>query len=145
MAKIVLGIGTSHSPHLSTAFDQWDLHVDRDHKNRHLHFRGGVYTYEELEKLREGERIAERELGEERWRAKHEACERAIDALGETLADVAPDVVVIVGDDQREMFLDDGMPAIAVFWGATVDRIPRPHGVGHPSIETASRANHALT
>src|SRR5438093_806379 len=115
MAEIVLGIGTSHSPHLSTPFDQWPLHVDRDHKNKHLHFRGQVYTYEELEKAREPEGIAERELGEGRWLAKHEACERAIGALGDTLARVAPDVVVIVGDDQREWFLEDGMPAISVF------------------------------
>ena len=145
MAEIVLGIGTSHSPHLSTPFEQWDLHVERDHANRHLHFRGGVYTYDELAKIREHEGIAARELGEGRWQAKHEACERAIASLGETLAEVAPDVVVIVGDDQREMFLDDGMPAISIFWGATIDRIPRTHGRGHPSIQAAAWANHGLT
>ena len=144
MAEIVLGIGTSHSPHLSTPLEQWNLHVDRDHANRHFHFRGQVYTYEELEKARESEGIAERELGDERWLVKHEACEAAIAELGETLARVSPDVIVIVGDDQREMFLDDGMPAIAVFWGETVDRIPRQHRT-HPSIEAAAWANHGLT
>jgi 3-O-methylgallate 3,4-dioxygenase len=145
MAEIVLGIGTSHSPHLSTAFEQWDLHVDRDHHNRHLHFRGQVYTYDELVEARKDEGIEARELGYARWRVKHEACERAIATLGETLAEVAPDVVVIVGDDQREMFLDDGMPAIAVFWGATVERIPRAPGRGHPSIQAAAWANSGLT
>jgi 3-O-methylgallate 3,4-dioxygenase len=144
MAEIVLGIGTSHSPHLSTPFDQWNLHVERDHANGRLHFRGQVYRYEELEKARAAEGIAERELGEDRWRAKHEACEAAITELGETLARVAPDVIVIVGDDQEEMFLDDGMPAIAVFWGETVDRIPRQRRT-HPSIEAAAWANHGLT
>ena len=142
MAEIVLGIGTSHSPRLSTPFDQWHLHVDRDQKNRHLHFRGNVHTFEELCQLRESERIAERELGEDRWRAKHERCEQAIAELGQTLADADPDVVVIVGDDQREMFLDDGMPAIAVYWGESVDCIPRPSGRSHPSIEAAAWANH---
>ena len=38
--------------------------------------------------MRESERIAERELGEDRWGAKHERCEQAIAELGQTLADL---------------------------------------------------------
>ena len=40
MAKIVLGLGTSHSPMLSTPVEIWDLHADRDQKNQALEFKG---------------------------------------------------------------------------------------------------------
>lgn len=144
MAHIVLGIGTSHSPHLSTPLDLWHLHVQRDEHNNQLHFRGKVYTYEELCRVRQSERIAERELGPERWRAKHEACEHAIATLAGTLAEAAPDAVIIIGDDQEELFLDDGMPAIAVFWGEQVECIPVPEGRLPPSLEPSRWANHGL-
>jgi hypothetical protein len=37
---------------------------------------------------------------------------------------VAPDVVVIIGDDEHEIFLDNNLPATAVFWGETMDDAP---------------------
>ena len=41
--------------------------------------------------------------------------------------ELEPDVLVVVGDDQRELFLDDCMPAISVFWGDKLwDRPPGP-------------------
>jgi len=145
MAHIVLGIGTSHSPHLSVPFDQWHQVFGGDRRNEALHFRGHVYTYEELERARGPEGIAARELGQEHWLEKHVRCEAAIDTLSQTLHDAAPDAVIIVGDDQREMFLDDGMPAISVFWGASVERIPRDYTNASPMIRAAAWANHGLT
>ena len=44
MAKIVLGLGTSHSPMLSTPAEIWHLHADRDQKNRALESSGGEPT-----------------------------------------------------------------------------------------------------
>ena len=142
MAEIVLGIGTSHSPHLSTALKFWPLHAERDRNNPALHFRGQVYTYEQLVKVREAERIGERELGDERWQSKYVRTEQAIAQLADTLAEVDPDAVVIVGDDQEEMFLDDGMPAIAVFWGGQIERIPPAFGELAPSLEAARAGNY---
>jgi len=142
MAQIVLGIGTSHSPHLSTALKFWPLHAERDRNNPDLRFRGVSYNYEQLVKLRESEHIAERELGDDRWRAKHERAERAIEKLADTLAEVNPDVVVIVGDDQEEMFLADGMPAIAVYWGDAIECIPPEFGTLPPSIEASRAGNY---
>lgn len=144
MAEIVLGIGTSHSPHLSTALENWPLHVQRDIHNPELHFRGGVYNYEQLCRLRAGEGIAERELGEDRWRVKHERCERAIELLVKTLLQAAPDVLVIIGDDQEELFLDDGMPAISIFWGDSIQCLPPSVGSLSPSLEAARAGNYGF-
>ena len=40
------------------------------------------------------------------WQAKYEASQRALGQLRETLSEAAPDLVLIVGNDQEEMFLE---------------------------------------
>ena len=49
MACIVLGLGTSHSPQLSTPPDLWPLHGERDKRNRGLlDTHGTPVSFEEL-------------------------------------------------------------------------------------------------
>jgi hypothetical protein len=62
----------------------------------------------------------EKELTPEVWRERHEASQAGIKKLGEIIADVNPDVIVAVGDDQKELFHDDNMPAMLVYWGDTI-------------------------
>jgi hypothetical protein len=138
MAEIVLGIGMSHSPMLSTPVEMWPLHVERDRKNTELHFRGRVYDFAELRQLRAAEQL-ERHLSEKIWRAKQVACQQAIAALAKRLDAITPDVVVIIGDDQQELFHDDNMPSLAIFWGHQIECIPPVGKAVHPSIEVARR------
>jgi len=138
MAKIVLGIATSHSPQLSTPVDQWDLHAERDHNNKNLYFRGKAYTYDELLEVRKSENL-QHEVSEEKWQARFAQWEEHMVAVRQKLLDAKPDVLVVVGDDQRELFLDDGMPTFAVFWGDQVTVIPHEHLL--PSLEPARWAN----
>jgi hypothetical protein len=140
MAEIVLGVAASHSPQLSTPAELWRLHQERDRQNKDLRFRGGVYDYEGLLEVRKGEHLEE-QIDEKIWADKHDRCDRAIDQLAETLASAAPDVVVIIGDDQRELFLDDGMPTLAVYWGQSVECIPKPEEELPPSLRPARWAN----
>ena len=51
MAKIVLGIGTSHGPLLSTPPDMWNLRAKWDRSQLHP-YQGRAYTYEELRTAR---------------------------------------------------------------------------------------------
>ncbi len=137
MAKIVLGLGTSHSPMLSTPTDVWHLHADRDRKNKALEFRGRSYDYEGLKLSRARENL-ERHLSGDIWRSKQESCQQSIMTLGKKLSEVSPDVVIIVGDDQHELFHEDGMPAFAIFWGERIECIP-PDKPVHASIAAARR------
>ncbi|WP_067929416.1 hypothetical protein [Alicyclobacillus shizuokensis] len=139
MAKIVFGVATSHSPQLSTPVEQWNLHVDRDHVNQKLHYRGGVYRYDELYELRRGENLG-REVSEERWQEKYRQWERRMEEVRTQLMAAAPDILVVIGDDQRELFLDDGMPTFSVFWGDHVQCIPAK--LPHESLEPARWANY---
>ncbi|MHB8619308.1 MAG: DODA-type extradiol aromatic ring-opening family dioxygenase, partial [Chloroflexota bacterium] len=137
MADIILGLGTSHSPHLSTPLEKWDLHVARDHANQRLLFRGQSYSFDDLVRLRRAEKI-DQELTETRWRAKHEACERGIGLVADTLAEVSPDILVIIGDDQHELFAEDNLPALAVFWGEQIQSLP-PLAEGMEPSRAAAR------
>jgi hypothetical protein len=100
--------------------EEWKLREDSDRRNTDLWFRGNRYNFEELEELRGGDHFA-REITDEKRRTRHEACQAGIAHLAETLERVAPDVCVIIGDDQHESFSDENMPAFSVYWGQTVD------------------------
>ena len=120
MAKIVLGFGSSHGPLLSTPPERWDLRAADDRKNPSHPFRGRVYTFPELVELRRNEKDFHKEMSIEVRRSRHERNQRALDRLAQKLADIDPDIVVVVGDDQHEWFLDDLQPSFTVYCGDQV-------------------------
>lgn len=122
MAKIVLGIGTSHGPMLSTAPEQWDARVPADRKNTHP-YRGVTYSFDDLVRLRSDERISD-QIGVANWRSRHQRCHAALATLAKRFADARIDVAIIVGNDQNEIFQTDLMPAIYVFAGEAVFNEP---------------------
>lgn len=123
MAEIILGIGTSHSPVLSTKdHTEWSVYAQGDYRHRELVHpdTGRSVTYEELEALAPAA-VRERPLTEETFKQQYDACQRAIGELARTVQAAKPDVTVIISDDQDEMFFEDNMPAFAIYWG---DRFP---------------------
>jgi 3-O-methylgallate 3,4-dioxygenase len=115
MAKIVYGFGSSHGPLLSTPPEQWDLRAADDRKNPQHPFRGKVYTFPELVERRRGEKDFENEMSLATRQERHARNQRAMDRLAQKIADVDPDVVVVVGDDQHEWFFDDIQPSFTVY------------------------------
>src|SRR5215208_3436136 len=133
MANVVLGIGTSHGPLLSTPPEEWGQRAEADRRNPRLMFRGQPFRFDDLAQARTAERFAELIAPAEMAR-RHAACQQALATLAETFARVAPDVAVIIGDDQEELFFDDNMPALSVHWGETIDHAPLTEecNVGRP-------------
>jgi hypothetical protein len=122
MAKILLGMGSSHGPMLSTPPDMWHLRAEADHRNPKHYFRGEVYDYQKLLAARQpgfADKITPREK-----QKRYDACQRALDAMALKFREVKPDAVVIVGNDQRELFGDDNTPAFLVFEGSKIENIP---------------------
>ncbi len=115
MAKIVLGMGTSHGPMLSTPPENWGLRVADDLTMLH-HYKGRAWTYEALLEDRLGEHLQE-QITLEVWRQRHAQCRRAIDRLAEVFAQARPDVAVLVGNDQMECFSASLIPPFAVLYG----------------------------
>jgi len=111
MAKIVLGIGTSHSPQLSVRATDWQVLREKDEHDPRL-------DYQSL--IQRAKPNLESELTAEKFRQRDEACQKAIKTLGDTLRKVNPDVVVVFGDDQHEQFQDDNMPTFAIYHGKSL-------------------------
>ena len=63
MAKIVLTMATTHGPQLHTTPDEWLLRIPADKSAKHP-YRDGVYTFDELVKLRASEGLAEKSSAE---------------------------------------------------------------------------------
>ncbi len=116
MAEIVLGVASSHTPQLSSGVDFWPDHAERDRRNPQLLGTDAQFhSYEEL--LATADPSIAAELAPEVWDKKYHRCQDAIAALTERLAAARPDVAVVIGDDQRELFRDDGIPVFACFAG----------------------------
>ena len=124
MAQLVAGLASSHSPMLSTPVKQWHLHADRDRANPEL--LGADGKYHPFEELATDDPAIAREITPEKWAARYEATQRAITVLAEQLGASDPDVVVIVGDDQAELFLDDNMPALSIYSAPKMTNIHPP-------------------
>lgn len=132
MAEIVLGIGTSHSPLLLLAAEDWVDRAKDDRGNQRLNLSDGRFvTYDALER-EVGARYAERATPEH-FLLQWKQCQQSLDRLAEEIADAKPDLVVIVGDDQEELFDLNWMPAVAIYCGdeiltrplESMDYIPR--------------------
>lgn len=119
MANLVLGLGTSHTPLLTLPSKEWSHRANADYGNSQLNLSDGrSVNYEEL-LLEVGGRY-ENDITLDILERKALACQRALDRMADEIEAVSPDVVVIVGDDQRELFSAANQPAISVFYGEEV-------------------------
>lgn len=121
MSRIIAGAGSSHSPMLAMQpLPMWVARGDADRANPELYDVDGVIRpYTELER-RAGDRYAA-ELTNEVWIERFAQAERDIERLGKDLRALEPDLLIIVGDDQRELFGPDNQPALGVYHG---ERVP---------------------
>lgn len=117
MAKLVAAFGSSHSPALASPAEDMPGHARRDEQYaHHLDLDGRRVTYEELlRRAAPGIDVSEKKIAE-----RVAACERHLDRLARSIADAKLDALIVVGDDQREQYFEDNMPAFLVYCGATI-------------------------
>ena len=135
MAKIVLGIGTSHSPQLSVRASEWAVLREKDEHDPRLDYQGLI------KRAKPG---IQTELTPEKFRQRDEACQRAIQTLGDVLQQAEVDVVVVFGDDQHEQFQDDNMPTFAIYHGKSLPVVTHT-GRNPAAWKTAEERGWAMT
>ena len=138
MSEIVMGIGSSHGPLLSTPPEQWDLRAKADRENKGHWYRGKTYDYESL--LKERAPGFAKEIDVETRRRRFEQCRRALEDLGRKFNEVSPDAVVILGNDQREFFNAGLTPAITVYRGSQISNVQHLHE-DQPGLNIAEPGN----
>ena len=138
MARIVFGVGTSHSPLLSTPPQMWEEHARWFDMVRLplLAADGKYHPYAELA-AEVGDRYHD-EITPQRFRERYDRCQVAIEALTEAYRQAAPDVALIIGDDQHEQFSDENMPALCLYWGETIRNVPRQLRPDGPAFQQAA-------
>jgi hypothetical protein len=136
MAKIVLGIGTSHTPMLNAPVGDWARFIERDRVRAHLTKEGRPVTYQELEQLAPPEVAAQ--LTAEVFADKHQRALAEVERLGAIVRNAKLDTLIVVGDDQKELYDDDNMPAILLYRGKTIRNVPLK---SHPGPDWARAAS----
>jgi hypothetical protein len=102
----------------------WEDHARRDLVNPQLiGLDGEVHTYQNLVD-NVGNHVAP-VLNIATYQEKHDRAQRGLDTLASLLSESRPDVVVIIGDDQNELFGTSGIPAVGIFTGESVYDVPR--------------------
>src|SRR5205823_37532 len=128
MAQIVLGIGTSHTPMLNAPPEDWPRFIERDSRRTNLlDVEGRLTSYDAQVQRIERDGAAGRIAGEiapERMRARHAAVEAAMSRLGDYLRDARLDALIVVGDDQDELYHPDNMPSFLVYYGEAIANVP---------------------
>ena len=138
MARIVFGAGTSHTPMLNAAAEEWPLFEELDRQRAHLHKDGRPATYNDL--LAAAPSSLPAELAPEKLARRHGEAMAAVSRLRDGLAGAALDAVIVVGDDQKEIYHEGNMPSVLVYRGKTIanvpnrtNRTPGPDGAKRPA------------
>jgi hypothetical protein len=104
MAKIVLGIGSSHGPSIQTPPEGWPMLGEGDPRDPRM-------DYEALLKAAPPE-LAD-ELTPEKHSARHAAAHAAIGTLKDKITDARPDVLVVISNPHR-IHADDNQVVFGV-------------------------------
>jgi 3-O-methylgallate 3,4-dioxygenase len=152
MADIVIGIAASHTPQLSSGVDMWPDHAARDKRYSLLGKDAAFHSYDEL--LADADPRIANELLPEVWERKYHRAQVAIESLSAALAGARVDLALVIGDDQRELFIDDGIPAFACFTGTelvdmapdeeTFAKIPRGIQAAYWAVHGEEAATHPV-
>lgn len=136
MAHLVLGIGTSHTPMLNAPPADWGRFIERDRLRPHLSKEGRPVNYEQL--LHLAPPGMDRELTEQVFADKHQRAMAQIERLSAVLRNARLDTLVVVGDDQKELYGDANMPAMLLYRGDSIRNVPLK---SHPGPDWARNAS----
>jgi hypothetical protein len=109
---------------------------DADPNRRMFDQHGRRVTYQEL--LEHVDPSVRKELTPTVFEQKYGRIQAALDALAAKLDEVAPDYVVVMGDDEEEYIHENLRPAILIYRGETLRNKPRPVA---PDADPATRVS----
>jgi Catalytic LigB subunit of aromatic ring-opening dioxygenase len=120
MAQLVAGYGSSHSPMLATEAEDWvdGAFLPRDRARQFVDFEGRACRYADL--LERAPADALSRIEPQMLRQRHANVQAAIARLRDDIAAARLDALIVIGDDQEEMFDHSNMPAIGVYYGDAI-------------------------
>src|SRR5438094_7868434 len=125
MAKIVLGLGTSHTPMLLASDETLQRFVETDRNIKHRDKEGRPVTYGDL--LEKADPKLAHMVAPEHLVARQNVARAAIKRVAATLANAKVDALIVLGDDQNESYKEDCRPAFAIYYGDTIQNSNEQH------------------
>ena len=120
LANLVASFGSSLSPMLATLAEDWieGAFLGRDRARQHVDFEGRPCRYDDL--LANAPADAASRIEPQALRQRHANTQAAIARLRDDIAAAKLDALIVIGDDQEELFDHTNMPAIGVYYGETI-------------------------
>jgi 3-O-methylgallate 3,4-dioxygenase len=144
MARLVAAFGSSHSIMLVAQREDW-MHGfrDIDTKNPFYFDKQGRKTDYAALLAATPPGAADALASPEALSARYDLAQAAMDRLHEAIVAARLDVLLIVGDDQTELFRTTNNPAIAIYYGPTIRNTARePATPGDPWVKRARMWRH---
>jgi 3-O-methylgallate 3,4-dioxygenase len=125
MARLVAAFGTSHSVMLAAQLEDWLAGFRTSDQRMPFYDREGKkLNYNELLTRAPASRSAAL-CTNERLTSSFHATQEAMTRMKNEIAAAKLDVLIIVGDDQHELFQDQHMPSIGIYHGETIRNAAR--------------------
>ncbi|MGC1777032.1 MAG: extradiol ring-cleavage dioxygenase [Xanthobacteraceae bacterium] len=118
MAKIVIGLGSSHTPMLLASDETLPRFEETDRKIKHRDKEGRPVTYGEL--LEKADPNMAAMVAPAELVARQNKVRAATAQLSSTLNAARLDALIVMSDDQDEAYLEDARPAFAIYYGETI-------------------------
>lgn len=121
MARLVAAFGSSHSIMLAAQREDWQNGFKQiDPKNPHYYDRAGNKTdYAALLATRDTA-ATEAMVTPDKMGERFDQAQAAMDEMRDRIRAARLDVLLLIGDDQTELFRTTNNPAFAIYWGPTI-------------------------
>jgi catalytic LigB subunit of aromatic ring-opening dioxygenase len=124
MARVAAAFGSSHSVMLAATLEDWLAGFRlSDRRMPYYDEQGRPCSYDDV--LARAPADAAKRVEPEIIAARYREVQEAMQRMKAEIASAKLDVLVIVGDDQYELFRDEHMPAIALYYGETIRNAAR--------------------
>jgi 3-O-methylgallate 3,4-dioxygenase len=141
MAQLVAAFGSSHSPMLAARAEDWNGgFLTRDRARPHVDLDGNPCNYDTL--LARAPADAMERIAPVLLARRHADITEAISRLADDMARSQLDALIVVGDDQKELFDDTNMPAIGIYYGDTIRNDAASSVTGDDWMAVARRRYH---
>jgi 3-O-methylgallate 3,4-dioxygenase len=125
MAELVAAFGSSHSVMLAATREDWVANFRKTDPRMPLFDKHGTRrSYDEL--LTQAPASATELVTADRLGKAYDRTFAAIAELKQQIAGIELDALIVVGDDQHELFQDAMMPSLAIYYGEAIRNAARP-------------------
>src|SRR5258707_15611378 len=119
MARVVAAFGSSHSVMLAAELQDWlSGFRQSDLRMKYYDREGKPRSYADV--LAAAPRNIAQLIADEAIEARFNEVQDAMKRLKSEIASASLDVLIIVGDDQHELFQDRHMPSIGIYYGESI-------------------------